>query len=122
MKLAQRLRFRGVCVAVILSFATTVSWAEEYSHARIVRLSFVEGTVTVERPDVEEWAAALVNTPIQEGFKVSTGEDGFTEVEFENVSTARLGQLSLLEFTQLVLAPSGGKINRLTLHEGYATF
>ena len=122
MKLASRIMFNGIGMAIVLWLATTASFAEEYSHVRIVRLSFLEGTVTVQRPDVEEWAEALVNTPIQEGFKVSTAEDGFAEVEFENASTARLGQDSLLEFTQLVLAPSGGKVNRLTLHQGYATF
>ncbi len=110
----------GVCFVLLLVSAPTR--AQEYSHARIVRLSFVEGEVTVEGQGADEWAEALVNTPLQEGFRVATGEDGFAEVEFENASTARLGQQSLLEFTQLVLAPSGGKVNRLRLHEGYATF
>src|SRR5579859_3118714 len=46
----------------------------DYSHARIVRLSFVEGTVTLQRPDMADWAAAPVNTPIEEGFKLSTAD------------------------------------------------
>src|SRR5438094_10390641 len=97
--------------------------AEEYSRARVVRLSFTEGTVTLQRPDLADWAKAPVNTPIQEGFKLSTAENSFAEVEFENaLSTARLGQLSLLEFNQLALAPDGGTVNRLTLNQGYATF
>ena len=105
-----------------LSGAALLS-AQQYSHARVVRLSFVEGTVTVQRPDVPEWAKAPANTPIQEGFKLSTGENSYAEVEFENAfSTARLGQLSTIEFTQLALAPSGAKINRLAFGEGYATF
>jgi hypothetical protein len=112
----------GAGVFLLAGALTPAARGQEYSHARIVRLSFVEGAVAVQRPDVDEWAAALVNTPIQEGFQVSTAEDGFAEVEFENASTARLGQFSLLEFAQLVLAPSGGKINRLRLHQGYATF
>lgn len=110
----------GVCAVSFL--AAGFAWAQVYSHARIVRLSFVEGTVTVQRPDVPEWGSAPVNTPIQEGFKLATAGDSFAEVEFENTSTARLGQLSLLEFTQLALSPTGGKINRLALDQGYATF
>jgi len=96
---------------------------QHYSHARVVRLSFTEGAVTTQRPDLPDWSTAPVNTPIQEGFKLSTGENSFAEVEFENaLSTARIGQLSLLEFNQLALAPDGGKVNRLTLSQGYGTF
>ncbi len=95
---------------------------QTYSHARVVRLSFVEGQVTMQRPDVSDWAEAPMNTPIQEGFKLSTAEGAFAEVEFENGSTARLGQSSMLEFTQLALASDGSKINRLTMNKGYATF
>jgi hypothetical protein len=122
MRSTVRLVTLGIGIALIALFAADVSWAEGYSHARIVRLSFAEGEVTVQRPDVAEWSTAPVNTPIQEGFQLSTAESGFAEVEFENSSTARLGQLSLLEFTQLALMPSGGKVNRLTLRQGYATF
>ncbi len=109
----------GFLVSLLMG---SLVWAQNYSHVRIVRLSFVEGTVTVERPDVAEWASAPVNTPIQEGFKLSTAESSFAEVEFENASTARLGEFSLLEFTQLALSPAGDKVNHLTLQQGYATF
>lgn len=94
----------------------------DLSHVRIVRLSFVEGTVTMHRADMADWAAAPANTPIQEGFKLSTAENSFAEVEFENTSTARMGQLSLLDFDQLAATSSGGKLNRMTLEQGYATF
>ena len=110
----------GLGAAVFLGIAA--AWGQGYSHARIVRLSFVEGKVTVQRPDIAEWAEAPMNTPIQEGFKLSTAEGSFAEVEFENGSTVRLGQLSMLEFTQLALASDGSKINRLTMDMGYSTF
>ena len=42
------------------------------SHVRVVRLSYVSGTVGVKRPASTEWAKAQVNTPIQEGFELST--------------------------------------------------
>jgi Family of unknown function (DUF6600)/FecR protein len=98
------------------------AWPQNLSHARIVRLSFVEGPVQIQRSASEEWADAVVNTPIQEGFRVATSDGGFAEIEFENSSTVRIGQDSLLEFTQLALAENGGKINRVTLQKGYATF
>jgi hypothetical protein len=64
----------------------------------------------------------MLNTPIQEGFSLSTSSNSFAEVEFENGSTARLGELSKMDFTQLALAASGDKLNHLALEEGYATF
>jgi len=115
----KRLAFGLGFVAV---FAGVALWAQELSHARIVRLSFTEGVVSVQRPDVGEWSTAPTNTPIQEGFKLATGESGFAEVEFENASTARIGQNTVLEFTQLALLPSGAKLNRMAVHRGYATF
>jgi hypothetical protein len=110
----------GIGLLMLVTGATV--WAQNYSHARVVRLSYVEGSVTVQRPDVADWATAPVNTPLQEGFKLMTAENSFAEVEFENASSVRLGQRALLEFTQLALLPSGGKVNRLTLQQGYATF
>ncbi len=92
------------------------------SHVRVVRLSYVQGTVAVKRPGATEWAKALVNTPIQEGFELSTSANSYAEVQFENGSTARLGELSKLQFSQLALAADGGKLNHLTLSDGYATF
>ena len=109
-------------LGMVMASLAGAALAQEYSHARIVRLSFVEGQVSVQRPDVQEWAEAPVNTPLQEGFKLATGENSFAEVQFENGSTVRLGQLSLLEFTQLGLLSGGNKLNHLTLSQGYATF
>jgi Family of unknown function (DUF6600)/FecR protein len=101
---------------------TAPATAQSNSQVRIVRLSFVEGAVTMYRPDADQWAKAFVNTPIQQGFKLATDANSFAEVEFENGSTARLGQSSELDFTSLALSPEGGKINHLTLALGYATF
>jgi len=95
---------------------------EDLSHARVVRLSFVNGTVAVKRPGSSEWAKAIVNTPIQEGFGLETAGHSFAEVQFENGSTARLGELSKIDFSQLAMDPKGNKLNRLSFQRGYATF
>jgi len=75
----------------------------------------------VRRPGSEEWADATVNTPIEEGFSVATGKKSFAEVQFENGSSVRLGELSSVDFTELALSAQGDHVNHLTLEEGYAT-
>jgi hypothetical protein len=92
------------------------------SHVRVVRLSYVSGNVTVKRPGSSEGEKALVNMPLQEGFGIATSDNSYAEVEFENGSTARLGELSSLTFSQLALDAQGNKLNRLTFEQGYATF
>ena len=92
------------------------------SHARVVRLSYVSGTVMVKRPGSAEEEPALLNTPLQEGFELSTSGGSYAEVEFENGSTARLGELSKLLFHQLALDANGNKLNGMTFEQGYATF
>jgi FecR protein len=82
----------------------------------------VQGDVSIRRPDESDWTAATVNTPLEEGFSVATSANAFAEVEFENGSTARVGQGSQLDFTQLALTPQGDKINKLAVSKGYATF
>ena len=113
----------GIPVVGFIALLTLMPvWGQSYSPARIVRLSFVEGDVTVQRPDVQAWAEAPVNTPLQQGFKVSTGENSFAEMQFENGGTVRLGERGLLDLTSWGSAPNGGKINQVDLRQGYATF
>ncbi|HUY13475.1 MAG TPA: FecR family protein [Terriglobia bacterium] len=117
-------------IAVVLGFTLPVfpktgtpqGQSERLSHVRVVRLSFVQGTVTVRGAGTTQWAKGLVNSPIQEGFSLATAPKSFAEVEFENGSTIRLGELSRIDFTELALTPQGDKINHLAFDQGYATF
>src|SRR5712692_7582007 len=112
---------------VVVSIPPAAS-AYDYTYARVVRLSLVDGDVQVARPRAENddqstdsgWEQAVVNLPIQQGFSVATGQ-GRAEIEFENGATARLADNSLLQFTELALS-NGGRITRLTLTQGTATF
>ncbi len=92
------------------------------SHVRVVRLSYLSGIIMIKRPGVDQPEKAMVNTPIQEGFELSSGAGSYAEVEFENGSTARLGELSRLLFNQLALDADGNKLNGITFEQGYATF
>ena len=92
------------------------------SHVRVVRLSYLSGTVTLKRPGSAAEENALLNTPIQEGFELATAGASYAEVEFENGSTARVGEHSKLLFEQLALDASGNKLNGITFEQGYGTF
>ncbi len=91
--------------------------ATEYSHIRIVRLSFVEGQVQYQRGS-EGWQAAATNLPIEQGFSIQT-QAGFAEVEFENGLMLRLAQNSAVQFTELALV-DGARTTHLDLARGTA--
>lgn len=95
--------------------------SESLSHARVVHLSFVKGTVAVRKPDSRQWTRATLETPIEEGFSIVTGRNSFAELQFENGSTVRLGEFSHIDFVQLALAPHAGHVNHMTLARGVAT-
>jgi hypothetical protein len=96
------------------------SSASDYSYARIVRLSYVEGAVQVSRPHQDEWEAAALNMPIGQGFVIAT-QEGRAEIEFEDGSTARMSSNTVLQFTELALS-DGGPTTRLALTQGTASF
>src|SRR3989454_3820617 len=94
----------------------------DYSHARVVRLSLVEGDVQVSRPRAQDsddqgngetWEQALLNLPIRQGYTLATG-NGRAEIEFESGATARLAENSVLQLTELALS-NGGRITPMTL-------
>src|ERR1043166_2187230 len=98
------------------------------SHARIIRLSLVQGDVRFARdvhgdPLANEkttWETATLNLPIRQGYVVAT-DRGRAEVEFENGAMAFLAENSALEFYDLSLQ-DGGKTTRLVLRQGTASF
>jgi FecR protein len=92
-----------------------------YSYARIVRLSYVRGDVQIVRTDKSnKWEPAVLNMPVEQGFAIGTN-NGRAEIELEHGSTIWLAENSVLQFTELALA-NGGRITRLALSQGTATF
>jgi len=111
----------GVAALAMLLCAVPAGAADNgYSYARIVRLSLVSGDVQVVRSAEVKWEPALMNMPIQQGLTIGTNE-GRAEVEFENGGALWLGGNSVLQFTELALS-NGGRITKVTLSQGTATF
>lgn len=92
------------------------------SHVRIIRLSYIDGTVQMDRATGQGLERAILNTPVTEGVRLATGNDGLAEVEFENNSTIRLGENSEVQFTKLLISDSGAKVNAVQLVKGTAYF
>ncbi len=123
------LRFLLLAFLAVLSLPLAVGAAPgDYSYARVVRLSLVDGDVQIARPHSQAdgqrsdtgWEQAVVNMPIQQGYSVATGR-GRAEIEFESGATARLADNSVLQFTELALS-GGGRISKMTLTQGTGTF
>jgi FecR protein len=107
--------------AVLLTILALVlpvcgSAQEPGSHARIVRISFVEGTVQYNDQ------AAIMNSPVIEDSRLATGTDGLVEVEFEDASKIRLASETKIKFAQLARLSTGEAITRVDLDEGEAEF
>jgi hypothetical protein len=88
-----------------------------HSKIRIVRLSEVKGEVQLDRDSGRGFEAPMTNLPIVEGNKLRT-ENGIAEVEFEDNSTVRVAQNSLVEFPRLELLPGGAKASTIHVLQG----
>ncbi len=123
---------RFVCVIGLLVMAFSVVMPSvilaDASHARIVRLSLIQGDVRYARSFHDDplaegnatWEQAALNLPLREGYVLATGS-GRAEVEFENGAMAFLSGNTVLEFYDLSLH-DGGRITRLVLRQGSASF
>jgi hypothetical protein len=109
-------------------FAGTPPASADSSHARIIRLSLVQGDVRFARETHGDpltdssaaWETASLNLPIRQGYVLAT-DSGRAEVEFENGAMAFLNENTVLEFYDLSLH-DGERTTRLVLRQGSASF
>ncbi len=95
--------------------------AQAESHIRIVRLSYMDGQVQMEHAD-QGLNRAVLNTPIVEGARIVTRNDGLAEVEFEDQSALRLAENSEVKFRRLTMTDSGAKVNEIEVVRGVVFF
>src|ERR1043166_3678438 len=120
-----RILFLGLLVIGCLSVRTYA----DTNHARIVRLSLVQGDVRFAR-DVKgdpltdssqvSWETAALNLPIRQGYAVAT-DNGRVEAEFANGALAFRAETTVLQFYDLS-SEDGGLTTRLILRQGSAEF
>src|SRR5713101_1652928 len=128
-KMTFRSFFRSIVLLLVtLLFAGVHPAVADSSHARIIRLSLVQGDVRFTRdahgdPLADEkavWETAVLNLPIRQGYIIAT-DHGRAEVEFENGAMAFLNENTVLEFYDLSL-DDGARTTRLVLRQGTASF
>src|ERR1700693_3217105 len=98
------------------------------SHARIIRLSLVQGDVRILHDskgdplanDKAPWERAELNLPLRQHDVLAT-DNGRAEVEFENGAMAFINENSVLEFFDLSL-DDGSLMTRLILRQGSGSF
>ena len=126
----RRLCKTGLLLAMIFALVFSLaplSRAQDYqdddghdSQARIVRISYVEGSVRLDSG--QGYESATMNVPLTERDWLQTGSDGWAEVQFEDGSLVRLAPDTVIAFTQLARASSGATLTTIDLDQGEAEF
>ncbi len=93
---------------------------EHYSHARIVRISYVDGEVRIDHG--QGYESATMNVPVAEHNWMQTRSDGWAEVQFEDGSMVRLAPDTVVAFTELGRSSSGSTVTTIDLDQGEAEF
>jgi uncharacterized protein DUF6600/FecR-like protein len=88
------------------------------SQARIVRLSDVQGDVQIDRNLGQGYEKAYLNMPITQGAKLWAKDSGRAEIEFEDGSVLHIVPDTKIDFSELSLRDSGGKVSTVNLQEG----
>jgi hypothetical protein len=113
-----RIRFDLLIASTTALFLLSSIPAFSDSQVRIVRLSYIEGSVQIDRGSGYE--KAITNLPIAQGTKLRAADDGRAEIEFEDGSTLRITPKTEIGFPQLSLRDSGGKVSTIEVLNGTA--
>jgi hypothetical protein len=127
MTLRTAFRLTSILIVVVFCMGLHPTYTAA-SHARIIRLSLVQGDVRILHDskgdplanDKAPWERAELNLPIRQHDVLAT-DNGRAEVEFENGAMAFINENSVLEFFDLSL-DDGSLTTRLILRQGTGSF
>src|SRR5438874_11597219 len=111
-------RIAGLALVLFLAACSLNARADDAPAHRAARLSYLSGDVTVDHLDNTAGDPAQINMPLAEGARLTTGEDGQAEVEFEDGSLVRLTPNSSLGLTGLSIDPAENFHTQLTVLHG----
>jgi len=115
------MKARNLSSFIVLVICVLVAAPLLASSPRIVRLSFVQGDVRLDRNSGNGLEEAILNSPVPEGGRlVVTDDSGYAEVEFENGSTLRLSGAAEVDFPQLTADGNGHLLSLVNVRYGTA--
>ncbi|MBZ5535666.1 MAG: FecR domain-containing protein [Acidobacteriia bacterium] len=132
-RLTSKLITNSVLILAFLLFATGFSWTQDDSYpqngqngdqgyqGRVLRLSLVEGDVSLQHGPNDQWLDATINAPLLVGDRLWVGDQGRAEIEFDDGSYVRLASNSVFEIQQLDQS-SNGRYTQVFLSQGLAYF
>jgi hypothetical protein len=88
----------------------------------VVRLSYVQGPVSILQGETTQFDQAQANMPLLAGYTLSTGENGQAEVEFTDGSVARLTPQSQLRLVRLPGANARDGVTEMEMLSGLGYF
>jgi hypothetical protein len=95
---------------------------EQTSSAAVVRLSFVQGKVSIAQGGQPRFEQAQANMPLLAGYTLTTGADGQAEIEFTDGSVARLTPQSRIKLIQLAAQGTSAEATEVELLSGLGYF
>ena len=96
--------------------------AQSADPSSIVRLSFVQGQVSILQGDTTQFDQAQANMPLFAGNTLATGENGQAEVEFTDGSVAQLTPQSQLRLVRLPNGSARDGVTEMELLSGLGYF
>lgn len=87
---------------------------------RLVRISFLHGSVSWRAQDTDHWQPAALNLPLRQGAQLWISGQGRAELQFDDGSELRLGPHALVTL-QTLYSDTHGEFTELTLPQGLAS-
>src|ERR1035438_3601956 len=119
----RRMNFPGISL-FLFTFCLAIFGLQPSARAdsnptmRAARLTYLQGTVTINQSNNTAGVPAELNLPLLAGVQVVTGDDGQAEIEFEDGSVARLTPNSAMSLDTLTVDPGGIFTTNLSLQRG----
>ena len=117
-KIVKRLLSLSPVLLIVIAFAVAVCNSAKAAEGAQVKLTKIEGKVTVRAPGGTTWAAAVEGMTVAEGTSVRTGPESKVFITWKSGHTVMVHPLSNITVAKLGSSAAGAEENSISLTEG----